>query len=150
MSEPIDAATIAGRVLQELPAEKEPGDNRVYLALRASALVTGWPKTLSNRDLEFLNMLCRKIEVTKKLFSLYEPNWKHPQTPVPLPTSFFPVIVAVLLLYPVFPGGDKGQALKQLSAAFTLIDRASEAGRAGLLSGLRRYAEERLALLTTN
>ncbi|OHA20369.1 MAG: hypothetical protein A2849_01165 [Candidatus Taylorbacteria bacterium RIFCSPHIGHO2_01_FULL_51_15] len=148
MIAPTPSSALVTKVLRELPPFETEQEGQIYTALIAERLLRAWPQNLSKDDLEFLNILCRKIEVTKKLLLSYELQWKQPKIPVALPPSFFPLILSVLLFLPAFPGGDKGQALKQLSAAFTLIDRAGDGGGVSVLDELRRYAEERLTLLT--
>lgn len=120
---------------------------RIYPARESMYLIRAWPQKLTKEDIEFLNKLCRKLDITKDVSEYYEVNWKRSESSASLDLQFWPTIIAVLLAYPHDNEDNCGQALKQLNTALTAIDLFTHRGGTKYLKELKLCAEDRLKFL---
>lgn len=93
--------------------------NKVYPVIVAARMIHLEPRRLETKDIEFLDMLCRKIHITKTLSEYYDPDWRKSASAAPLPTRCWPIILAVLLFYPISRDEQyRGRTLKYLNAVY--------------------------------
>jgi len=119
---------------------------KIYPAVLAARMIGSWPQHLEAEGIEFLDKLCRKINVAKTLSEYYEPDWKKSAGAVSMSTQSWPVILAVLLSYPV-RGDDhyKGRTLKYLNAVYTAFAILVGAEDIPYIYRFKDWAEYKLA-----
>ena len=93
-----------------------------------------------------LAALCRGVHVPKKIWTVYDQEWKTPVKKTPLTSEHWPALIGALLLSArLCDNPERGQALKYINAALCVIDLYREQGGDAGLEELALWAREALA-----
>ena len=109
-----------------LPREEEVDTGRISVPAVLAHLAASWRCGPSEIDDEWLDALCRKIDVAGRVWTTYEPGWRKPAEAKVLPEPLRRLLIALLLAYahPTADGDDdaRGRCLKRINSALKAID----------------------------
>lgn len=96
-----------------------------------------------------LEVLCRKIDVGKRVYAYYDSDWKKVEQAPELEVQHWPLLAGVLVLHAGRPGGEgqdeRGLSLKYLNAAMTAVELGERKGSdRARLETVRRHLVARL------
>jgi hypothetical protein len=109
-------------ILEDIPAGTVLGSTERFL----SSIVAKPGDAFDARERKTLDRLCRKIDIARRVWADYDPDWNKPLTERKLPTEFGPALVLAFLrrARECARGtpDDKGRALKFTNTALNAID----------------------------
>lgn len=109
-----------------LPREEEVDAGRISVPAVLAHLAASWRYGPSALENEWLDALCRKIDVAGRVWATYELGWRKPAEAQVLPEPLRRLLIALLLAYarPTADGDDdaRGRCLKRINSALKAID----------------------------
>jgi|GEM_PF-6879990 len=97
-------------------------------------------------DRAALEALCRKVDIAKKVWKDYSPDWKTARVKEPLPLNWWPLLVAAFLQGATqaqsLPADERPVCLKFLNSAFRALDLYRAAGGKDFADELEQWADD--------
>lgn len=118
--------------LEKLPDTQEHTGKGVYIPGFVSAIARKWPAPLDQQDQKDLEILSRKADIARKVWTTYDVDWRKPIVHEPLAPLYMLLLIAVLLAYslPVqnLLEDAKGNGLKKINTALNVLDLCENDG----------------------
>lgn len=126
------AVELLAELITKLPDIQGYSGNGVHVPEFVSALARKWPAPLDLQDEKGLEALSRKIDILKKVWTIYDAEWGKPIVREPLTTPYFLLLIAVEIAYSVptqYPLVDaKGIRLRRINTALNALDLSKDCG----------------------